>query len=99
MSLFRPEVAAERARSNWGSVIVTKAPALRWASIALLLACCIGAVLVLRLDYARKVQVAGYPSTRAASDARASPSPRMTQRTDDAARSRSASTTSSTRFR
>ncbi|MCY4565712.1 MAG: HlyD family efflux transporter periplasmic adaptor subunit [Gammaproteobacteria bacterium] len=60
MSLFRPEVAAERARSNWGSVIVTKAPALRWASIALLLACCIGAGLVLRLDYARKVQVAGY---------------------------------------
>ena len=60
MSLFRPEVVAERARSHWGSVIVTQAPALRWASIGLLLACCIGAALVLRLDYARKVQVAGY---------------------------------------
>ena len=60
MSLFRPEVVAERAQSHWGSVIVTQAPALRWASIGLLLACCIGAGLVLRLDYARKVQIAGY---------------------------------------
>ena len=60
VSLFRQEVVAERARPDWGSVIVTQAPALRWSSIALLLACCIGAVLVLRLDYARKVQVAGY---------------------------------------
>ena len=60
MSLFRPEVVAERAQSHWGSVIVTQAPALRWASIGLLLACCVGAGLVLRLDYARKLQVAGY---------------------------------------
>lgn len=60
VSLFRPEVVAERARSHWGSAIVTQAPALRWASVALLLACGIGAGLVLRLDYARKVQVAGY---------------------------------------
>ena len=60
MSLFRPEALAERARPDWGSVIVTQAPALRWTSIALLLACGIGAGLLLRLDYARKVQVAGY---------------------------------------
>ena len=60
MSLFRPEVLAERSRSHWGSVIVTQAPALRWASIGLLLACCLGAGLALRLDYARKVPVAGY---------------------------------------
>ncbi len=60
MSLFRPEALAERARSQWGSVIVTQAPALRWASIGLLLACCLGAGLALGLDYARKIQVAGY---------------------------------------
>lgn len=60
MSLFRPEAVAERSRSQWGSVIVTQAPALRWASIGLLLACCLGAGLALRLDYARKIQVAGY---------------------------------------
>ena len=60
MSLFRSEVLAERAQSHWGSVIVTQAPALRWASIGLLLACCIGAALVLGLDYARKVRLAGY---------------------------------------
>ena len=60
MSLFRPEAVAERARPGWGTVIVTQAPALRWASVGLLVACCIGAAVVLRLDYARKVHVAGY---------------------------------------
>ena len=60
MSLFRSEAVAERSRPDWGSVIVNQAPALRWASMGLLLACCVGAGLVLRLDYARKVQVAGY---------------------------------------
>ncbi len=64
MSLFRPEVLAERARSHWGSVLVTQAPALRWASIGLLLACGIGGVLVLGLDYARKVRLAGYIEPR-----------------------------------
>ena len=60
MSLFRSEVLAERAQSHWGSVIVTQAPALCWASIGLIGACCVGAGLVLNLDYARKVQVTGY---------------------------------------
>lgn len=60
MSLFRTEVLAERAESRWGSVIVTQAPALRWASIGLLLACGVGAALVLGLDYGRKVRLAGY---------------------------------------
>ncbi len=58
--LFRPEAVAERAQSHWGSIIFTQAPALRWVSIGLLLACAVGAALVLSLDYARKVRVAGY---------------------------------------
>ena len=60
MSLFRSEVFAQRAQSQWGAVIVTQAPALRWASIGLLFACGIGAGAVLGLDYARKVRLAGY---------------------------------------
>ncbi len=59
-SLFRPEAVAERNQSHWGAILVTQAPALRWASIGLLLACAVGAGLVLNLDYARKVRVAGY---------------------------------------
>jgi len=59
MSLFRSEVLEERSRSQWGSIIVTQAPALRWASFALLLACVLGAGCMLRLDYARKEPVAG----------------------------------------
>ena len=60
-SLFRAEaVAAQRTGSHWGSIIVTQAPALRWTSVGLLLACAIGAGVVLSLDYARKVRVAGY---------------------------------------
>ena len=60
MSLFRSEVLAERSRSQWGSVIVTQAPGLRWASIGLVLASCAGIGFALSLDYARKVRVAGY---------------------------------------
>ena len=60
MSLFRSEVLAERSQSQWGSVIVTQAPGLRWASIGLVLASCAGLAFVLSLDYARKVRVAGY---------------------------------------
>lgn len=60
VSLFRPEVLAERAQSHWGSVLVTQAPALRWASVCLLLGCAIGSGFVLNVDYARKIAVTGY---------------------------------------
>ena len=59
-SLFRPEAVAERGRAHWGSILVTQAPALRWASVGLLLVCAVGAGVVLNQDYARKVRVAGY---------------------------------------
>ena len=61
MSLFRSEVLAERADApRWGAVIIARAPALGWASLGLLAIALVGLVLVLSLEYAKKVRVSGY---------------------------------------
>jgi len=60
VALFRSEVLAERNAEPLGSVIVWRAPRLAQASAALVLIALLGAVAVLSLDYARKVQVGGY---------------------------------------
>ena len=65
MSLFRSEVVAERTAPSWGTVVVSQAPALKWASLALVLAAIAGLAAVLSLEYARKVRVGGYLEPRA----------------------------------
>ena len=65
MSLFRSEVLAERTVSRWGTVVVSRAPALKWASLALVLVAIAGLAAVLSLEYARKVRVSGYLEPRA----------------------------------
>ena len=65
MSLFRSEVLAERTVSRWGTVVVSRAPALKWASLALVLVAITGLAAVLSLEYARKVRVSGYLEPRA----------------------------------
>lgn len=65
MSLFRSEVVAERTAPSWGAVVVSQAPALKWASLALVLAAGAGLAAVLSLEYARKVRVSGYLEPRA----------------------------------
>ena len=64
MPLFRTEVLAERAAPSWGAVVVSQAPALKWASLALVLAAIAGLAAVLSLEYARKVRVSGYLEPR-----------------------------------
>ncbi len=65
MSLFRPEVLAERANApGWGAVIIARAPALGWASLGLAAVALAGLALVLSLDYAKKVRVRGYLEPR-----------------------------------
>ena len=64
MSLFRSEVLAERTAPNWGTVIVSRAPALGWASLGLVTAAIAGLTAVLSLDYARKVPIVGYLEPR-----------------------------------
>ena len=65
MSLFRSEVLAERTVSRWGTVVVSRAPALKWASLTLVLVAIAGLAGVLSLEYARKVRVSGYLEPRA----------------------------------
>ena len=65
MSLFRSEVVAERTAPSWGAVVVSQAPTLKWASLALVLAAGAGLAAVLSLEYARKVRVSGYLEPRA----------------------------------
>ena len=60
MSLFRPEVLAERRSERWGSAVASSAPRLVQASMALVLVGLLGMAAVLGLDYARKIRVAGY---------------------------------------
>ena len=60
MSLFRPEVLAERSSEQWGAAVASRAPRLVVASLALVLIGLAGMATVLGLDYARKVRVAGY---------------------------------------
>ena len=60
MSLFRPEVLAERASEQWGSAIASHAPRLVLASLGLVLVGLLGMAAVLGLDYARKIRVSGY---------------------------------------
>lgn len=60
MSLFRPEVLAERRCERWGSAVTSNAPRLVQASMALVLVGLLGMAAVLWLDYARKIRVAGY---------------------------------------
>ena len=60
MSLFRPEVLAQRNAERWGSAVVSRAPRLMQASLALVLIGLLGMVAVLGLDYARKIPVSGY---------------------------------------
>ena len=60
MTLFRPEVMAERRAERWGSAVASRAPRLVLASIVLVLAGLLGMAAVLGLDYARKIRVAGY---------------------------------------
>ena len=60
MSLFRPEVLAERRSEQWGSAVASSAPRLVLASLALVLVGLLGMAAVLGLDYARKIRVAGY---------------------------------------
>ena len=60
MSLFRPEVLAERRSERWGSAVASSAPRLVQASMALVLVGLLGMATVLGLDYARKIRVAGY---------------------------------------
>ena len=51
--------------SRWGTVVVSRAPALKWASLALVLVAIAGLAAVLSLEYARKVRVSGYLEPRA----------------------------------
>ena len=51
--------------SRWGTVVVSRAPALKWASLALVLVAIAGPAAVLSLEYARKVRVSGYLEPRA----------------------------------
>ena len=60
MSLFRPEVLAERSSEQWGSTIGSRAPRLVAASLGLVIVGLLGMAAVLGLDYARKVRVSGY---------------------------------------
>ena len=60
MSLFRPEVLAERSAEQWGSTIGYRAPRLVAASLSLVIVGLLGMAAVLGLDYARKVRVSGY---------------------------------------
>ena len=60
MSLFRPEVLAERNAESWGSAIASRAPRLVQASLGLVLVGLLGMTAVLGLDYARKIRVSGY---------------------------------------
>ena len=60
MSLFRPQVLAERRSEQWGAAIASSAPRLVLASLALVLTGVLGMAAVLGLDYARKIRVAGY---------------------------------------
>ena len=60
MSLFRPEVLAERSSEQWGSAIGSGAPRLVAASLGLVIVGLLGMAAVLGLDYARKVRVSGY---------------------------------------
>ena len=60
MSLFRPEVLAERSSEQWGSTIGLRAPRLMAASLSLVIVGLLGMAAVLGLDYARKVRVSGY---------------------------------------
>ena len=60
MSLFRPEVMAERRSERWGSAVASSAPRLVQASMALVLVGLLGMAAVLGLDYAHKVRVSGY---------------------------------------
>ena len=60
MSLFRPEVLAERSSEQWGSTIGSRAPRLVAAGLSLVIVGLLGMTAVLGLDYARKVRVSGY---------------------------------------
>ena len=60
MSLFRPEVLAERRSERWGSAVASHAPRLVLASLGLVLVGLLGMAVVLGLDYARKTRVSGY---------------------------------------
>lgn len=60
MSLFRPEVLAERSSEQWGATIGSRAPRLVAASLGLVIIGLLGMAAVLGLDYARKVRVSGY---------------------------------------
>ena len=60
MSLFRPEVLAERKAEGWGLAVTSRAPRLMLGSLALVLIGLLGMAAVLGLDYARKVRVSGY---------------------------------------
>lgn len=60
MSLFRPEVLAERSAEKWGLAVTSQAPRLVLASLGLVLFGLLGMAAVLGLDYARKVRVSGY---------------------------------------
>ena len=51
--------------SRWGTVVVSRAPALKWASLTLVLVAIAGLAGVLSLEYARKVRVSGYLEPRA----------------------------------
>lgn len=60
MSLFRPEVLAERSAEKWGLAVTSQAPRLVLASLGLVLFGLLGMAVVLGMDYARKVRVSGY---------------------------------------
>ena len=60
MSLFRPEVLAERSAEKWGLAVTSQAPRLVLASLGLVIVGLLGMAAVLGLDYARKVRVSGY---------------------------------------
>ena len=64
MSLFRPEVLAERNAERWGLAVTSQAPRLVLASLGLVLFGLLGMAAVLGLDYARKIRVSGYLEPR-----------------------------------